>query len=229
MKRPIIGIPGWKTGENSFGCGINHLNFISKFGEPHIIMPWDHNPNAVDMLYLPGGMDLNPAAYNQYPGFYTGNQDVHKQYFFDKKLPLFIEAKKPIFGVCLGFQMLGVAFGSRLEQDLPYHEQSPDRYQKGHKVGSIAANCMAALPGFEIEKTFDVNSHHHQGFLSLSSDLLPLAVSTDKVIEAFMHKKLPIMGVQWHPEEWFDNFSSAAMLQLLSKVPNAANAAVTEG
>lgn len=217
MKKINIGIPGWKTGENSFGAGVNHLDFVSKFGNPRIIMPDDHDTQGYDMLYLPGGMDLNPASFGQVPGFHTGNQDVHKQYFFDHKLKNFVEAGIPIFGVCLGMQMLGVYFEGILTQDLPYHPQSSDRWQEGHAVKPLPEACMVIKAPFV--KSFKVNSHHHQGFFpgDMPKSLLVSAISDDGIVEAFMHKELPIIGIQWHPEEWYDIFATKSMEHLAER------------
>lgn len=198
-KRPVIGIPGWKLGDNSFGCGVNHLDFISRFGEPRILFPHDNDVD-LDLLYLPGGPDVNPASYGQMPGFYTSNQDVFRQYFFDHNLPKYIKKGTPIFGICLGMQMLNVAFGGTLEQDLKYHAQSKDRWQPGHDVYTVGMNRK--------EGKFDVNSHHHQAVLysNLSSEFEMLVYADNEedkgncIVEAFRHKSLPIAGVQWHPK-----------------------------
>ena len=56
-----IGIPAYKVDSN-FGCGLTHLEFISQYGNPRIILPWEENV-PVDALYLPGGLDLNPSSY----------------------------------------------------------------------------------------------------------------------------------------------------------------------
>lgn len=104
QRRPIIGVPGYKLGDNSFGCGVNHLDFISRFGDPKILFPQDNNED-LDLLYLPGGPDVNPASYNQIPGFYTSNQDVFRQYFFDKNLPEYIKKGVPVVGICLGINL----------------------------------------------------------------------------------------------------------------------------
>lgn len=198
MNKKIIGIPGWKTGENSFGCGVNHLDFISKFGKPKILFPEDDD-EEIDLLYLPGGPDVNPSCYGQTPGFYTSNQDVFRQYFFDNNLKKYIEKGVPVFGICLGMQMLNIFFKGTLTQDLKYHAQSKDRWQSGHKV---------YVPNMSKKQFFEVNSHHHQGvlFSDLSQELNPLLYSDNEedanngIVEAFQHKNLKIAGVQWHPK-----------------------------
>jgi putative glutamine amidotransferase len=191
-----------------FGAGSNYLELISRFGKPYIIFPDEELVN-VDLLILPGGLDIAPQSFGAVPSFKTGNQDVFKQHFYDKRLPLYIDAGIPIFGICLGFQMLAVYFGSTLEQHLWRHPQSPARSEFGHTVDPLpSAARYAAQP-------FGVNSHHHQGvFLhQLSAELEPLALaksghdSDDTLVEAFRHRSKPVMAVQWHPEEWYDDFS----------------------
>jgi len=220
MSKKIIGIPGWKIGENSFGCGVMHLDYISQFGTPRIIFPEEELVN-VDLLYLPGGPDLSPFTYGQYPGFFTSNADVFKQFFFEARLQAYIDNKTPIFGVCLGFQMLCAKFKSRLTQDLPYHPESKARGEKGHEVYDNY---------FKKYSKFDVNSHHHQGiFLTdLGENLMPLAIFADtkkefdnnynyNLVEGMKHKTLPIGGVQWHPEEFYTSFADALFRELLDK------------
>lgn len=219
-KRPVIGIPGWKLGDNSFGAGTNHLDFISRFGNARILFPWDDDVD-LDLLYLPGGPDVAPSRYGQYPGFYTSNQDVFRQHFFDEVLPKYIEKGTPIFGVCLGFQMLNVHFGGTLTQDLKYHAQSKDRWEAAHKVYIVGMNRK--------EGAMEVNSHHHQAVLKtdLSQEFNALAYADneengkDPIIECILHKERPIGGVQWHPEEWRDGFAMDFIRDLIKRSKNS--------
>lgn len=211
----IIGIPGWNLGENSFGCTKHYLSWIAEFGTPRILMPQD-DIIKLDLLILPGGADLSPSSYGEVPGFYTSNHDTFKEYFYANKLQQYIDNDTPIFGICLGFQMLNAKFGGKLTQDLPGHPNSPDRFQVGHKIKFV-------LPG--TKGTMEVNSHHHQGVLE--SQVAPgfkvLAVEdfkkedegVDKVVEAIVHETKPIHAVQWHPEEWRDQISADFVKHLM--------------
>jgi len=213
-----IGITGYRSEDGTvFGAGSNYLELISRFGKPYIIFPNEELAD-VDLLILPGGLDIAPQSFGAVPAFKTGNQDVFKQYFYDKRLSLYIDAGIPIFGICLGFQMLAVYFGSALEQHLWRHPQSPARSEVGHTVEPLPqALRYAAQP-------FEVNSHHHQGvFLQgLSAELEPLTLAKsspdtdDMLVEAFRHRSKSIMAVQWHPEEWYDTFSCMMVNDLLS-------------
>ena len=214
-----IGIVGYRSEDGSvFGAGANYLELISRFGKPYIIFPGEELAE-IDLLVLPGGLDIAPQSFGEIPTFKTGNQDVFKQFFYEKRLSLYIKAGIPVFGICLGFQMLAVYFGSVLEQHLWRHPQSSGRCLSAHTVEPLPAAARYATQPFE------VNSHHHQGvFLQgLSPDLEPLALtkaspdSDDMLVEAFRHRSKSVMAVQWHTEEWFDDFSCRMIKDLFTK------------
>lgn len=216
MKRKTIGIPGYKSENGFFGAGSDHLEFISKFGYARIIMPYEEFVN-VDLLYLPGGLDLNPSSYNEVPGFKTTNQDVFKQFFFDKRLKNYIESGVSIFGVCLGFQELAAYFGVKLTQNLIYHPQSNGRTEEIHKVHLIDGNGRILA---DKKSTFSVNSFHHQSVLlkDVNDNIIPTLVSEgdEGIVEGFRHKSLNIYGVQYHPENIYDNYSKMCIEKLLN-------------
>ena len=213
----VIGIPGYNNPDgSSFGAGLNHLEFIRTFGNARIIMPWEEKVE-VDLLYLPGGLDVSPSSYGAVPGFKTSNQDVMKEFFFNERLKNYV-GNTSIFGVCLGMQMLGVYFGSKLTQNLVFHEQSDSRWTTAHSV-------TVRNPNVDEDDKFDVNSHHHQCILeSEISDALEVSATAEcyepyreheLIVEAFRHKELPIVGVQFHPEELYDYFSMDLITKLL--------------
>lgn len=220
-KRNItIGIPGWKNYSSDpnttmYGAGINHLEYISSWGNPRLIMPWETFA-PIDVLYLPGGMDLNPRTYKEVPSFTTTNSDVFKQFFFDERLANYV-GKVPIFGVCLGIQMLNVFFGGKLVQNLKFHKQSSLRWDEAHDIRMTTGRSSG--------KKVKVNSHHHQGILlsTLSSDFDAVGLAKneegyDEIVEAVLHKTLPIAGVQWHPEELYDEYSEYLFEVILNRL-----------
>lgn len=204
MKKKVIGIPGWSTGELSFGVSKTYLDYISKFGIPHIIMPNEQNINC-DVLLLPGGPDVLPSAYGANVNYYTGSPCPFRQAFYEKKLTKYIEQGIPVFGICLGMQMLNTYFEGCLTQHLWNHEQSSKRYETAHEIQVISNPFYVhANP----KKKYEVNSHHHQAVTmsQMASDLAPMALAMnwdnteDSIVEAFYHKSLPIAGLQWHPK-----------------------------
>lgn len=235
MSKKKIGIYAASVGENSFGVSKTYLEFIRKIGyEPMILLPQNTFEKSIDMLLLPGGMDINPNSYGDVPGFFTSNTDVHKQYVYDKCLPNYINEKTPVFGICLGFQQLASYFGLKLEQDLVYHEQSPQRWATAHEVWLTPEG----LDFYMLEKApkIEVNSHHHQAVIAppksksmIVDDIngfTPLLWAKNHeyatqggIVEAFRHKDFAVAGVQWHPEELYDLYSITLLNETMSRKP----------
>lgn len=220
-----IGIVGWKVGENSFGVTSTYLEWVTQFGEPVILMPTDGVLDNVDAVVLPGGLDISPQSMGQAPGYHTTVTDIFKQHFFDNKLQHWINAGKAVFGICLGFQQLNVFFGGTLTQNLKYHAQSNGRWEKAHEMVIEHPDVLG------IKGKIKVNSHHHQAALGyqLSKELIPLGSSVNedcggidsynnRIIEAFIHTDLPVAGVQYHPEEWYDEVSFKLFNKILTNV-----------
>lgn len=217
MSKLLIGIPGFLNQEQMFGVTGNYMQFAHKYGDVRILMPHEEHVE-VDLLILPGGLDLSPSKYSQVPGYKTTNHDVHKQFFFEERLKNYVESKTPIFGICLGFQMLNVFFGGQLQQHILYHEQSSSRWATAHEVylNYTKKNDKG------LHKSIKVNSHHHQavGEGMLAECFNEVAHVLDngvdgRITEAFMHNELPIAGVQWHPEELYDGVSDQMIRKIL--------------
>lgn len=233
MKKVTIGIPGYKSTGTHFGAGENNLEFIAEFGEPAIIMPHetDEQLKRYDMLYLSGGLDLNPKHYKSIPSYKSSNIDVFKENFYNNQLSYFVRNNIPIFGVCLGAQTLAAYFGGEITKNLPFHTQSPDRWEPAHNVFPVKA--CAEYDG----QVMEVNSHHHQALMESGvpkdSNIIPLFFSKNEdikklpkqgdIIEAFTIKDKPIFGVQWHPEEFYDDFS-VRIMEMLTKIASDSSA-----
>lgn len=224
MKNKKIGIPGWMIEGKYFGVGISYIDFISKFGTPVIITPQDYlNPPDVDMLYLPGGLDVNPMAYGAVPSYRTQNPNLMLEFFENKTLPYYIETKTPIFAVCRSAQYLWAIYGGILEQHEPYHEQSS--YQT-HQCHTLSFNINYSHLSKDIKK---VNSRHHQMMYERENNENLIAVAyakedktTTDIVEIWTHANLPIVGVQFHPEDHdgTDELIPKIILEMLEKSSN---------
>lgn len=209
------GIYAASMGENAFGVGKQYLQFVKDLGGvPRILTPDNVYEENIDILLLQGGLDINPTSYGEHPHYYTGNTDVFKQHVYDNCLPNYISEGKKVFGICLGFQQIASYFETRITQHLPYHPQSDARAKKAHEVWVENRDVVHVTANTDPKMLkYDVNSFHHQGILreDLNEELISLAYAKNEfnaedanihIIEAFIHRELPVGGVQWHPEDF---------------------------
>lgn len=159
---------------------------------------------AADGLLIPGGTDLDPALYGQSnaEGLSQGIDPLIDT--LDLEAITFArEHNLPVLGICRGLQVLNVAYGGTLYQDIetnfstaiPHRfSQEKDRPLEGHTVTIEPGSRLHAILGDQIT----VNTYHHQGIRQLGEALTPTAFSPDGLIEAF--EAPGILAVQWHPE-----------------------------
>ena len=154
--------------------------------------------DGYDGLILCGGNDINPCYYNEKV---NGSVDIDKRrdHFEFMLLKAFIDAKKPVMGICRGCQLINIAFGGTLYQDIENskeHSSFAD-YDLVHKVIAKKNSFIYDLYG----EDFFVNSFHHQAVKNTGDNLSVIMTASDgKTIEGIRHKILPVFGVQWHPE-----------------------------
>ena len=148
-----------------------------------------------DGLLLPGGGDVDPAVYGQEN---CGSNPPDKARDEDELalLALFRARNKPIFGICRGHQIINIALGGTLVQDLPdeRHRRDAD-IDRVHRVRTTHP-LLADLYG----ESFVSNSAHHQAIDRLGEGLSVTCVSDDGVIEGIVHENGQIFAVQFHPE-----------------------------
>ncbi len=185
----------------------NYLSSITKFNA--IPIPLSHDKKLInsfskllDGIIITGGdFDINPRIYNHQK---KGSKNIkNKRTNFEIEIfRKFLDLNKPILGICGGAQLINVAIGGTLIQDLKKipinHEQINPRNETSHKIKIHNKSKL-----FEICKknTAKVNSAHHQAIKKLGKDLKVSAIASDGVIEGIEHKKHRwCMGLQWHPE-----------------------------
>ena len=171
-----------------------------------------------DGLLLPGGGDIDPARYGQLP---AGSEapDLQRDAAELELVSRFLAWGKPMLGICRGVQLLNVALGGNLIQDLPtvsYHRRDPERGDRVHTVSAGEGTFLSSLYGRE----FAVNSAHHQAADRLGDGLRRTAWSEGGVTEAVEHRHLPVAAVQFHPERLErigeDTADGAALFQWLT-------------
>ena len=163
---------------------------------------------SLDGLLLSGGSDLDPGYYGEEPVPELGVTLPERDAFEMALVGLALRRGMPVFGICRGMQVLNVALGGTLYQDLPSqwdrdllkHRQDTPKWQPTHEVRVSEGSYIAEVMG---RRSAKVNSYHHQGIRDLADGLVVTGRSTDGVIEAVEAEDLSarwLLGVQWHAE-----------------------------
>lgn len=148
-------------------------------------------------LLLPGGGDITPAFFGEKDKG-SRNIDTELDILQFQALELSMRYELPVIGICKGMQLINIAFGGTITQDMPnsdlHIQPSEDIYHPTHIDND---NFLHKLYGSEAI----VNSAHHQCLNRIGTGLLVIQRSTqDGCPEATMHRTMPILGLQWHPE-----------------------------
>jgi putative glutamine amidotransferase len=159
----------------------------------------------LDGLVLQGGADIAPQSYAQTVTRPEWDGDRVRDMYELELLHEFVEAGKPVLGICRGCQLINVAFGGTLYQDIATEMPESiahvnDLYDANyHTLHFPKGSSLAGL--FPTEGAL-VNSIHHQAVHLLGRDISVEAVSEkDGVVEAIRYRKAPfVVGLQWHPE-----------------------------
>jgi putative glutamine amidotransferase len=222
---PRIGITGRLAmidGGERTGVNAAYLrSVIAAGGMPTIfspLVPPEGIPallDGVDGLLLSGGADIDPRHYGAAPHPALGAVEPERD---GLEFALFAEARArrlPVLAICRGLQLVNVALGGTLWQDLSSergsHPQSTRRTDRVHPVEIVAGTRLhEALGG----STLEVNSFHHQAIRELAPGLLVNARTPDGLIEGIEGDDDGwLVGVQWHPEEfWADGGAAEAGL-----------------
>ena len=166
-----------------------------------------HFAQWLDALVLMGGSDVWPGSYGETPLQERWSGDRVRDEYDQALVRAFVEAGKPVLGVCRGLQLINVAYGGTLYQDIP--TQRPDALV--HRDAQAYDNNLHPLaiePGSRLSQVLGgrteavVNSVHHQGIKDLAPDFVVEAQCPhDRIIEAIRWRGPSYLAaVQWHPE-----------------------------
>jgi putative glutamine amidotransferase len=165
-----------------------------------------HDFERCDGFLLTGGIDLHPQFYQNQRTIYPNSTDFNesRDHFEIQVFKFAQKQNKPLLAICRGLQLINVALGGTLIQDLQeggflnHRKTSTGDFE--HQIEVESATLLAKIAGLTSGM---VNSAHHQGIDKLGSGLKVSARSTDGVVEAieYTDQELPFfLGVQWHPE-----------------------------
>lgn len=241
FKKPLIGIStNQYTLENGFFAGqkriyINqdYVELILEAGGIPFLLPHNKNREAIkqqmmamDGIIFSGGQDIHPLHYKEEPLSCLEAVCLDRDEFELEAIQLAHALKKPILGICRGLQLINVAFGGTLYQDIGQQFPSPSiqHSQKTHKAA--ATHTVDIVPGSQLSRIFGkeslmTNSFHHQAVKDLAPGLSVNAKAKDGVVEGIEKKESPfLIGVQWHPEMMLERHPE--MLKLFSAFVSAA-------
>lgn len=213
--RPIIGLTvSIQTDEKKLFTPTSYPSAIIAAGGIPVLLNITRDPeqiaqyaDLVDGVLFSGGDDVDPAAYGEAQHWSCGDISPMRDEFEMQLLRTLLEKHpdKPILAICRGEQLVNVALGGTLYQDL--HSQLPDCIRHHQQQISVYASHKAELvPGTRLHAIYGadevaVNSFHHQAVKEVGKGLIVSARAADGVIEAVEMPEHPyFVAVQWHPE-----------------------------
>jgi putative glutamine amidotransferase len=202
MKKPLIGIAADKPRRIP-----KYVRSIEKAGgEVEILYPDSYSPEVLehlDGLLLTGGGDIDAAEFSEenHPKNHTINPKRDAMELSLTRAAL--SQNIPVFGICRGLQVMNVAMGGNLHQDIPGHDDEKNSRQNvAHDVTIREGTKLHEIIGKE---KIGVNSFHHQAAKDLGKGLIATATSQDGFVEGIENPNAKyFLGVQWHPEEFVD-------------------------
>ncbi|MGB7594423.1 MAG: gamma-glutamyl-gamma-aminobutyrate hydrolase family protein [Erysipelotrichaceae bacterium] len=191
--------------ENRYVVNPDYVEALRKAGaDPVIVLP---QPRAelmkhlgdLDGVLIPGGWDVHPKQYGEEIAGSEGMDDVIDALDIDL-VQLAHDHGIPVFGICRGLQVINVALGGSLFQDIP--TMIENAHNHSHVTHAVFIHPASRLAAF-MPKEVNVNSFHHQAIKRLSPLLNSAALSDDGIIEAIEGDG--IVAVQWHPERMIED------------------------
>lgn len=214
----IIGLPDTCPQEPPI-VPVNYVNAVERVGHQVRVLPYTMDEEAcqkmldgLDVLLFMGGGDIEAKWFGEEQSPLAGTPNLRRDEFEMLLFKLALQRRLPIMGICRGHQLINIALGGTIYQDLP--TEYPDLSDKGMAPlinHSRPDSEWAGVHDIQIEKDSRlyqvlqveqacVNSTHHQALKDLGRTLRVTATSPDGVIEAIESDTYPIAAVQFHPE-----------------------------
>ena len=215
--KPIVGIIAGIDNDLTLGMFGAYGKAIEKSGGVPLVLPYVEGDDAIDTFvnicdgfFFTGGVDISPDRYGEDKQEFCGTIQIYRDELEFRVLERIIKEDKPILAICRGCQLINVALGGTLYQDLPTeykssinHRQTEPKHSPSHNV-----KILHGTPLFELIKkeTMVANSFHHQAIKRLGAGLLPMAYADDGIIEAIYYNgEKYIRAYQWHPERLYES------------------------
>jgi microsomal dipeptidase-like Zn-dependent dipeptidase/gamma-glutamyl-gamma-aminobutyrate hydrolase PuuD len=211
-----------------------YVDAVVKAGGSPVLIPLtneiavlDEILSRIDGLILSGGGDIYSPLYNEALHPAVESYDLERDNYDIQLIKRAAEKQIPVLGICRGHQVINVAFGGNLIQDIP--SQLPDSgiNHNETEIGVIAMHSVRIQPGSGLhqiikEENIWVNSLHHQAIKTVAPGFEAVAWSEDGLVEAIESVDgKSVSGVQWHPERMVAT-DNTTMLSLFRKLINDA-------
>jgi putative glutamine amidotransferase len=221
---PLIGITSSTytsptTGWNYNLAYVAVIQAISDAGGLPVIIPVSVSDTVLREIYarldgvlLPGGGDVDPSYYGAEKHPKTGKPDDQRDHIELQVAQWALDDDLPLMGICRGHQVLGVAVGGTLVQDIPslipteVNHDSPNDQPRDKRIHTVEIDPDSRLASILGTTRVEVNSLHHQSVDAVPPHAAITAYSPDGVVEALeLPNKKFALSVQWHPEDMYQN------------------------
>ncbi len=217
-KMPSIAIfSRFEEDQTTISMSTNYTKAILTAGGLPVILPCTSDPRVLqgivesfDAFLVPGGHDVDPFYYGERRSSDAGESAPERDMMELACVPLIVQADKPLLGICRGNQVINVALGGSLHQDIHTsnpdalkHYQKPPYYEMAHEVAIEEGSLLQRSVGATRIVT---NSIHHQSVNLLGKGLVVNSHAADGTVEGIeMPGKRFVLGIQWHPEYLWRN------------------------
>lgn len=215
--KPVIGITSFTEPtpqKRRVNVSFHYIESIEMAGGIPIVIPECRHLDTVhayleriDALIISGGVDVSPYLYGENPIKEVTFFSVERDRFEIALVKGAIERNIPIFGICRGVQIINVALGGTLYQDISAQTGSvyghmPEGMPVNQLYHKVELQDNSLIRSLFKDKSFLINSFHHQAIKELGEGLKATAFSDDGIIEAIeLEDNRSVYGVQWHPED----------------------------
>ena len=216
-RKPLIAVtPMSNAREEKYVLKSAYMQMLEGLGALPVIMPLTTDEAVLerfldlcDGLLLSGGADIDPVHYGEVNEGLCGSISPLRDEVELKLCRMAVDRDMPVLGICRGHQVLNVALGGTMYQDLKIQQGTSFEHMVPdpvggmvHEVAIVPGSPLAELQGME---SMMVNSRHHQAIRDAALGLAVQATSPDGVIESvYLPGKRFVWGVQWHPESIWD-------------------------
>jgi gamma-glutamyl-gamma-aminobutyrate hydrolase PuuD len=213
-RRPVIGISDMHKDGTNAAVPRSYVDAVLLTGGIPVVVPLMTDDekiiellNSLDGIIFTGGEDFDPVYYNERPIPQMGKINAPRDKFDMKLLRLAAERGIPVLGICRGIQLINIAYGGSLYQDLSaqYYDNSVRHRQKQLKEEashSVIVEDHTVFADIVRDRMLMVNSSHHQAIKDVAKGFRVAGKSTDKIVEVIekIDDENWILGVQFHPE-----------------------------